>query len=218
MSQQEPAPYEFGDDLPLESVLPGTTLLVAGPALSRAHALGLELVLAGPSTEGHILLATEGNSRDFLEQCRDLNAGVDYDRVCLVDATGTDAGDLGPRVEAVDSASDLTEIGLGFSSFYEDLYREGRDRVRTGVFSASALVAATDLRTTFRFLNTVAGRVSSADGLGVFVVHPEEHDEEAVGTLAQVTDARIDVRGEGDDLDELRVDGLDDQPSGWAEF
>jgi hypothetical protein len=215
VSGPEGRPYEFGPSLPLGAVPTGTTLLVTGPSLSRAHALGLQLVLAGPSSEGRILLAPEGDGGALLAQCRELNSTPDYGRLCLV---ATEGGDDDARTELVGSAGDLAELGLAFSAFYEDLHREGAGRVRTGLVSASALLEATDLRTTFRFLNTVAGRITSADGLGVLVFDPTDYDDRTVGTLSQVADGRVEVRGVGEETPELRVAGLDDQPDEWTAF
>jgi hypothetical protein len=215
VSRQEQGPYDFGPSLPLDAVPPGTTLLVSGPSLSRAHALGLQLVLAGPAAEGRILLVPEGDGGDLLAQCRELNSTPDYGRLCLV---ATEGGDGEARTELVGSAADLAELGLAFSSFYEDLHGEGVGRVRTGVVSVSALLDATDLRTAFRFLNTVAGRITSADGLGVLVLDPTDYDDRTVGTLSQVADGRVEVRGVGEETPELRVAGLDDQPDGWTAF
>lgn len=217
MSHQREHPYEFGPDAPVGAVDPGTTLLVAGPEMSSAHTLGLRLVLAGGADEGHILVATEGDSADLVAVCEDLNRGATERGMTVVDATGRGAGDLPVDCRRVSGATDLAGIGLEFSALYEELYSGGTRRIRSGLFSVTALLDAVNLRDAFRFLNTVGGRVTAADGLGVFVLDPTAHDDETVGTVAQVFDGRIDVR-DGEAGPELRVEGVDVDPGEWTQF
>jgi hypothetical protein len=76
-----------------------------------------------------------------------------------------------------------------------------------------------DLRTLFQFAQTLAGRVDSADGLGVFAMDPTTHDAKTVNTLSQTANGRIEVRdSEGDADGELRVKGLPNQPRDWQPF
>lgn len=219
MSQRQESPYEFGDDLPVEAVETGTTLLVAGPSMSSAHSLGLRLLLGGAPEEGRILITTADGGAKLVSLCDDLDSGAVNDRLRLVDASGRQPDLSGWPVSArtVSSPADLTGIGIEFSGSYEDLYGEGVGRIRTGLFSVSALLARIELRTVFRFLHTVTGRIASADGFGVFVIDPTAHDEQTVATISRVFDGRIDVRGETGDS-ELRVRGLDDQPAEWTPF
>lgn len=128
---------------------------------------------------------------------------------------------LDAQVKYVSTQSDLTGIGMKFSSLYESLYGTvSGGRVRTGLISLSSLAMYVDLRTLFQFVQTLSGRIDSADGLGVFAIDPTTHDTRTVNTLSQAADGRIEVRepeseaGDG----ELRVRGLPDQPSGWQPF
>ena len=216
--------YGFGDGIPIAPIAPGSTVLVAGPALSRAVALARSLVADGADAgEGGLFISTNETCRKLMAACRRTHPGIDGRRVGIIDCSGQEMGqsDLEARVKYVSTQSDLTGIGMKFSALYEALYADVPDgRVRTSLISLSSLAMYVDLRTLFQFVQTLSGRIDSADGLGVFAIDPTTHDTRAVNTLSQVADARIEVREpDGSEADgELRVRGLADQPGGWKPF
>jgi len=222
MSSQQPTePYAFGESLPLNGIDPGTTLFVAGDAWSGAEDLALAMVLAAADyDERMVFISTRMSGEKILDQCAALSSDLDRSRIGIVDCGGQ--GDADPandaRVETVSSAGDLTGIGIKFSSLYGSLYGEAQNRVRAGFFTVSTLLMYTDLRTAYRFLHTVSGRVTGTDGLCLFLVDPSTHDEQTVSTLAQLCDGRIDTRKTDDGRRQLRVRGLPDQPEGWQSF
>ncbi|MDS0221147.1 hypothetical protein NDI54_07290 [Haloarcula sp. S1AR25-5A] len=216
--------YEFGDGIPINPISSGSTVLVAGPALSRAEGLARTLVADGsPAREGMLFISTNMTAEKLLNACRETRTPFDDSRMGVIDCSGQDLGNsaLGDRVKYVSTQSDLTGIGMKFSALYEGLYGsvEG-GRVRTGLISLSSLSMYVDLRALFQFAQTVSGRIDSAGGLGVFAIDPTTHDTKAVNTLSQVADGRIEVResDNGANDGELRVRGLPDQPSGWLPF
>lgn len=76
-----------------------------------------------------------------------------------------------------------------------------------------------ELRTLFRFAQTLSGRIDSAGGLGVMAIDPTTHDTRTVNTLSQVADGKVEIRDHDGEYDgELRVRGLPDQPSEWTPF
>jgi hypothetical protein len=217
------AGYAFGDGIPVNPVDSGSTLLVAGPALSAAEDLALSMVADAGEREGSLFISTNMTHGKLLKTCRRTHPSLDTSLLGVIDCSGQgfDGGPEGVRVKYVSTQSDLTGIGMKFSSLYEALYAEAEgSRVRTGLVSLSSLLMYVDLRKLFQFAQTISGRIDSADGLGVFTIDPTTHDTKTVNTLSQVVDGRIEVRG-GDDNDaegELRVRGLRDQPDGWQPF
>ena len=216
--------YEFGDGVPIAPVSQGSTLLVAGPALSRTESLARSMVADGPATgEGGLFISTNKTCKRLMAACRESHPGIDGGLTGIIDCSGQEMGqsDLDADVKYVSTQSDLTGIGMKVSALYESLYAAARDgRVRTGLISLSSLSMYVDLRRLFQFAQTLSGRIDSADGLGVFAIDPSTHDTRTVNTLSQVADGRIEVRepegGEGDG--ELRIRGLPDQPTGWQPF
>lgn len=201
--------YRF-DDLPLEGIRPGTSVLVSGPTHDGARNLGMRM-LAGADDEGAIIITTNQRASRIAEDCKRFGIDVRDDRTAILDCVGDDDPDVPARVLPVSGPSDLTGIGMRFSDVYREFKSAGIDRIRTGLCSVSTLLSFGDLRTVSRFVHTLVGRIDNVDGLGVFVVDPTGHDEQAINTLSQFCSGRIEVR-DRDGGAELRVRGLSDQP------
>lgn len=205
--------YEF-DDLPLSAVESGTNLLVAGPAMGGTRDLFLRMVAPVPGEEGVILVSTKSNAERMVEELQDTDPRIDTRAVGIVDAAGSQGMDEGGQIRTVSGPSDLTGIGMEVTDLYETFVGQGAQRVRVGVDSISTRLMYTDVQTVFRFMHVTTGRVSSAGGMGVYVIDPSSHDDQTTQTLNQLFDARVDVR-EGEDGPELRMRGLSDQPRDW---
>lgn len=223
MSQQQPASYAFDDAIPVNDVDAGTILFVAGPALTATEELALSMVLSGgTSGEGMLFVATNATSDDLLGRCETLSPGFDEAPVGVVDCSDYDreSQDYEARIESLSTPSDLTGMGIKFSTLYSALHEESGGGVRTAFVNVSTLFMYTDLRTLFRFLHTLSGRIEATDGIGIFVIDPDSHDEQSVSTLTQLCDGRVDVRdpGAGNADGELRVRGLTEQPREWTPF
>ena len=218
-----PTGYGFSGDLPLEPIPPGSSVMVAGPALSRAEDLVRSMVTDGTENgEGALFISTGMTCKRLLNSCQESHPNLDDTRIGIIDCSGQNMGQSGSGAEVryVSTQSDLTGIGMKFSTLYESLYPNVTGgRVRTSLVSLSSLSMYVDLRTLFQFVQTLSGRIDSADGLGVFAIDPTTHDEKTINTLSQTVDGRIEIReADGDGDGELRVRGLPDQPSEWTPF
>jgi hypothetical protein len=218
MSQDARRRYEF-EDVPIDGVRPGTSLLVAGPALAGTRELALTMLTAGERTrEGLLLLAADEGGAELLADYEAVGGTFDRDRMAVIECGGPPGGTDDENIRKVRSPSDLTGIGIEYSSLYEGLYAEGVDRARTGLFSVSTLLMyADEVQPVFRFLHTLTGRVRSADGLAVCVVDPSSHDQQTLGSISQTFDGRVDLR-ERDGEAEIRIRGLPEQSSEWTAF
>lgn len=210
--------YEF-DDLPLSPIEPATNVLVAGPALSGTQELFRRMVTpTGGTDEGTIVVSAGTNAEQLTDQFAATVGEIDGQRFGVVDCVSRQQHVTveRPNVRTVASPRDLTGIGIELTDLYEAFFEREVGRVRTGLDSISTLLMYADLETLFRFLHVFTGRISTADGLGVFVVDPESHDDETTRTIAQLFDGRVDVRNDGER--ELRVRGLAGQPTDWTPF
>lgn len=223
MSSGDDTPYHFDSSVPVQEVRPGSTIFVAGPAMSPARDLALSLATAGGDIgEGTAFVSTNTRSEKLLSRCARVSAGYDPTRTTVIDCSSGDAGQssTGAMVEKLSGPGDLTGMGIQLSTTYQRFHGEGITRIRTGIVSVSTLLMYTDVRTVFRFLHTLTGRISAIGGLGIFFIDPESHDTKSTNMLTQVSDGRIDVReatGDGQD-GELRVRGLPDHPRDWHPF
>jgi len=205
--------YVF-ERLPIDPIPAGTNLLVTGAPHGRTQDLLYEL-LAGGEDEGMLFVTTDDDGVTVAKTYEELGHTFDPGRMCLIDASQHSKDTEGAPIRHVASPSDLTGIGMEFSSLYESLRGSGLSQIRVGLSSISTLlVYAEDFRAVYRFLHTITSRIRTADGLGVFGVDPDAVEDEAFATIAQTFDARLDVR-EDEDGPEVRIHGLDDQPTGW---
>jgi len=214
MSQNGRAEYAL-DDLPMDPVRPGTTLLVAGPALSGTADLALRMLAAGERRgDGALFLAADESGRELIAAYEGVGGTFARDRMAVIECGSAVESD-DENVRSVRSPGDLTGIGIEYSSLYEGLFDEGIRRARTGLFSISTLLLyADDVQPVYRFLHTLTGRVRTADGFGVCVVDPSTVDDQTISSIAQTFDGRVDLR-EGDDGREIRVRGLPDRSADW---
>lgn len=213
----EPDPYRFAG-LPLEPIPAGRNVLVAGPPHVGARTLILRMIAGSLALdEGAILITTDMEGGDTLEDCRRLGS-TDDDRIGLVDCVGgDDESDAGSaRLLQVSGPDDLTGIGMRYSKLCSDFDAEGIGRIRMGLSSVSTLLSFGDVQRISRFVHTLAGRNASIGGLGAFLLDPETQDERTVRTIAHFCDGRIQVR-EGEANPELRVRGIPG-PREWTPF
>lgn len=211
--------YAVPDDLPIEGFTPGSSVLVAGPAMDAGCDLGLQLVRPEVDGEGSLLVTTDTSCGRLLDAFESRYGECPRSTAAFVDCASRngDDADLGATVRHLSSPADLTGIGISFSALVQGLYDDGIERIRLGLFSLNTLLMYADVQTVFRFGHTVAGRVASTDGLGVFFVDPSTQDEAVVNTLSQFLDVRIDVR-DGEDGPELRSRGAIDGPRDWTAY
>jgi KaiC/GvpD/RAD55 family RecA-like ATPase len=202
--------------LPIDGIRPGSTVLVAGPTHGGARTAALRMLAGGPG-EGAILVTTNQRAARFVEDCQRAGIEVGEERAAIIDCVGDEDSGVPARLLPVSGPADLTGIGMRFSDVYMDFKQDGVARVRTGLFSLSTLLTLGDLQTVSRFVHTLAGRIDSVDGMGVLLVDPSNHDEQAVNTIAQFCAGRIDVR-ETDDGPALRVGGLAGHDREWRSF
>jgi KaiC/GvpD/RAD55 family RecA-like ATPase len=220
MSQSEAEPYEFGDDLPISGIEPGTNLLVSGPTMAGTRDLAFRLVTDGNDrNEGMVIITTNKGGEKVLSECEGFCGDFELSQFGIVDCVSKQHGRdrFSERIETVSSPGDLTGVGIKFSGLYETIHRTGSERVRVGLYSLSTLLMYSDFQTVSRFVHTVSGRIAATGGLGVFLIDPSTQDERVVSTMTQLCDGRIDVR-EHDGNREFRVRGLSDHSRKWMEF
>lgn len=108
------------------------------------------------------------------------------------DATGDD---LGPTVVSVSSPADLTGIGIKLGDFFADWEDDG-NQLFLCFHTLTTFLQYADLRTVYRFVHVLTGRVRSAGGVAHYHLDPTAHDERTVNSLAGLFDAVVE-RGDG---------------------
>ena len=172
--------------------------------------------------EGMLFISTRDTAERLLNACRALQPEFDESKLGIIDCSGQEMPEVQSpaQVKYISTQSDLTGIGMKFSSLYQSIYENADGgRLRTGLDSLSSLAMYVDIRTLYKFAQTLSSRIDSADGFGVFLIDPSAHDEQSINTLLQVVDGEITVRGTDGDADgELRIRGLRGQSDDWRPF
>lgn len=223
MTQTSKHAYAFPESVPIDSVAPGTNLLVSGPSARGARELALRLVVPPMlSEDGLLLLSTDVPGRALLERCDEVGA-VDRERLGIVEAAGTGADEhsrFATAGEPIEDPGELNRIAMELSQLYESVVRGGADGVRIGVFSLSSMLVDAPQREVSRFVHMLSGRVIATDDLGVFLVDSTATDDRVVDAFAGFCDGRLEVRAGdgGGDAFEARVEGLEGHDGTWEPF
>ena len=206
--------FHFGATLPIGPVPAGTNVLVEGASVDGTDRLLDQLLTTGRSPgEAAVLVSTDGAPQPSRRQFREAdNVGL----VCC----GVNADETVPDeviAASVASPGDLTGIGIQFSKT-ADAVSVGGGSVRVGVDSISTLLMyVEDARSVFRFVHAFTGRIAAMNGLGLFVVDPDAHDDRTMAMVRGPFDGRIQLRT-GESGPELRASGFGGQPSDWQPF
>lgn len=220
MSEQTAPGYRFTDSIPLEPIEAGTTLLVTEPKLGGTHSV-VPTLLVGADYEATVFVTADQTGREIIDIYEDNGGRYMKNRMAVIDCTESGRDSASLNIKTVASPSDLTGIGMEFSSLYDQLLGSDIDWVRTGFQGLGPLVLAVeDFRSVYRFINSVSGRIETAGGLGLFALDPRSQDERTIESLQEAFDGRIQIRATGDDggRHELRTKGLQNQPTEWVEF
>lgn len=212
--------YAVADSLPVAEVRPGTNLLVMGPPMTGKYDLLCEVLADGHQQGDAGLVVTTQHSADRLRE--DVGNRLPDDtqpQLGVVDCVSQERG-MGqedhPLTRYVSSPGDFTGIGMASSKLLEQFANQGY-QTRVALDSISQLLMYADVKTVFRFLHILTGRISAADALGFGTMDADAHDEQTVNTIRQLFDGLVETRT-GETGRERRVLGLPDAPRDWESF
>jgi len=204
----------------LSSVRPGTSLLIAGPAMSGKEGLAMDVLKDGAEDgEGAVVVTTNDQAAAVIDEFQTDVPGMEDSQLGVVDCRG-DGGDSqqnGSYIHHVNSPGDLTGIGIGITKALEGLHKSGRDKGRLALVSLSTMLTYTDKKTVFKLCHILSSRLDSAGYIGVFTIDSGAHDDQTLQVIKQAFDGLVEFR-EQDGTRQARVMGLSSQPSDWQEI
>lgn len=206
----------------LSSVRPGTSLLIAGPAMTGKDELALEILRDGARDgEGAVVVTTNDNAADIAEDFSAAVPDLGDSQLGVIDCRGDSGSDGdatdGVYVHHVSSPGDLTGIGIGITKALEGLHNSGRDQGRLALFSLSTMLTYTDKKTVFKLCHILSSRLDAAGYVGVFTIDSGAHDDQTLQVIKQAFDGLVEVR-ESDGSRQARVLGLTSDPSDWQDL
>lgn len=203
-----------------ESLDPGRTVLIAGPAMTGKRRLMYRL-LASVADDFAAFVTTKLDADRLAAELTD--AWPERDRsVRIVDCVSRQRAvqhlsDTDDR-RYVATAGDLTGIGIAVSGFMQDAYHDSDvENAVVGLHSLSTMLMYADLRRVYQFVHVVTGRVESSGFRGVFTLDTPAGDDESVTRLKGLFDGLVEVR-ETEATPELRARGEIDGPRTWTSF
>ncbi|PSP86521.1 hypothetical protein BRC83_00280 [Halobacteriales archaeon QS_1_68_17] len=205
----------------VKAIGPGTSVLIAGPAMTGKEQLALDILADGSRDgEGAVIVTTNDQAETVIDDYRS-RVGTDEFALAVVDCRNEGAGDPktqsldGQFVHHVSSPADLTGIGIGITKALQRLHGGGAERGRMALISLSTMLTYTDRETVFKFCHVLSSRLDAAGYLGVFTIDSGAHDEQTLQVLKQAFDGLIEIR-ETEGERQVRVRGLTDTPTAWA--
>ena len=209
------------DPLRTGAIDPGTSILVAGPAMTGKRRLLFDLV-GGSAPRTGAFVTTKKPARKMAAWFAATRPDPEAWDLSVVDCTGSVGRERRSRTPEIDdlrvvsSPGDLTGVGIELTGILRGWHHDSVTDPRVGLHSLSTLLMYADLKRVYQFLHVVTTRVASVDGVGVYTL-----DVTAGGSthdpLKQLFDAMVEVRS-GEDGSEFRVRGGDFGPRSWTAF
>jgi|AntDeeMetagen681_2_1112603.scaffolds.fasta_scaffold04151_2 KaiC/GvpD/RAD55 family RecA-like ATPase len=212
--------YAVADSLPVEEIRDGTNLIVMGPPMTGKYDLLCDVLADGHRQgEAGVVVTTQNAASRVREDVGSRLAEDVEPQLGIVDCVSQERG-MGqadhPLTQYVSSPGDFTGVGMASSKLMEQFVTQDY-RTRVVLDSVSQLLMYSDVKTVFRFLHILTGRISAADALGFGTLDADAHDDQTVNTIRQLFDGLVETRT-GADGREARVLGLPDTPTDWTEF
>jgi len=210
--------YAIADAFPvdIDSLDPGTNVLVSGPSMSGKRQLVFDLVApSNVSPDPIVVMTTDDPAPRVQAEFGDRNVPFDPATFRIVDATGA-PGDTDSAIHRISSPADLTGMGVAFTQAVDQMGTP--DRLRLGFVSISTLLQYVDAERAFSFLHVLSRRTSAAGYLGVYSIDPTTHEDRFVNVVTSIFDAAIEIREPDDGDRELRIRGLSDVDASWQPF
>lgn len=205
-----------GVDEAVGGVESGTNLLISGPSIPEKSGFVNSVISQGVSSDdGTIYVTTKTSAEGVLNEYE----GHDRERFGVVDCVSKKQGvgniEETETVRFASSPEDMTGIGIEVSNLLDKFWEELEiERNRACLESVSTLLMYSDLETVFRFLHVFTGRIRSVDGLGIFVIDSEMHEEKDYSTLQQLFDGTVKFDREG----RVRLVGSPESSTDWIEI
>jgi len=209
-----------------EGIPPGSNILILAPSMSSGELLGY--ALAKPRTgEYALILTTVKRAVDLLDYFS--HEQFDRKHTGIIDSvTKLSTPDIvdNTQVTFVSSPSDLTGIGIKFSSMVESIFNgEFADAgdalfpppVRFYIDSLTTLLMYRKLEVLYQFLHVITAKLKKMEAVGIYILNNESFDEKTLSLMKQLMNVVIEVKTEQHG-EFLRIRGVIGISQEWMPF
>ncbi|MFB6234997.1 MAG: hypothetical protein ABEH81_01670 [Halopenitus sp.] len=196
------------------TVLEAESVLLVGPPMSGKYDLFHRLL--GEWTSEPIVIST-GRTAEKVRTDHEGITNAAGENAIVIDCASREQGETvedTARTKYVDSAGNLTDIGVKFTNVVEDLGDEEDHAV--GLYSISELLMYWDPERIYQFIRVLSSQATGQDWPFVSAVGSTAHDEATLHTLYEPFDRIVETRV--DDEREFRVRGRVGAPTDWQAF
>jgi hypothetical protein len=205
---------------------PGSNILILAPSMSGGENLGYSVARPLPG-EYALILSTVMRAVDLIDFFS--SARIDHSRIGIIDAVSklsTPEISDSMQVRYVSSPSDLTGIGIKFSSLVESIFNgefgDSEDAlfpppIRFYIDSLTTLLMYRKLEVIYQFLHVIAAKLKKMEAIGIYALNNESFDEKTISLIKHLMNVVIEVKNE-QHVDFLRVQGIPGIPQDWVQF
>ena len=207
-------------------ISPGSNVLILAPSMSSGEKLGYA-IMRPREGEFALVLTTVMRSVDLL----DFFSSEEFNRdaIGVIDSvtklSTPDVSDT-TQVKYVSSPSDLTGIGIKFSSLVESIFNgefPPSDQalfpppIRFYIDSLTTLLMYRKLEVLYQFLHVMTSKLKKMEAIGIYILNNESFDERTLSLMKQLMNVVIEVKSEQHG-DFLRIRGVPGAPQEWVQF
>jgi KaiC/GvpD/RAD55 family RecA-like ATPase len=204
----------------------GTNILILAPPMSFAEQLAYALTkpLEG---EYAITLSTNERAAEVVDYFK--LSGTDKRFVGVIDAitkSSTPSIADTQRLMFVSSPTDLTGIGIKFSTMIETIFEGEFSDGEAGLFpppirfcvnSISTLLMYRKLEVLYQFLHVLTAKLKKIEGVGIYILNSESFDDRTQSLIKQLMNCVIEIKVE-QNTSYLRVQGIRGVSADWQKF
>lgn len=195
-------------------VLDAQNVLLVGPPMSGKYELFHRLLAEW--TAEPVVISTGRTAENVRSDYEEITDGAGND-VTVIDCVSREQGETvedTARTKYVDSAGDLTDVGVKFTNVVEELDDDSDHAV--GLNSISELLMYWDPERIYQFVRVLSSQATGQNWPFVATVGSTAHDEATLHTLYEPFDRIVETRV--DDDREFRVRGRTGAPTDWQAF
>jgi len=205
---------------------PGSNILVLVPSIGGGERLGYSIVRPLPG-EYALILSTIMRAVDLVDLFS--STRIDRSRVGIIDAVSklsTPEISDSTQIRYVSSPSDLTGIGIKFSSLVESIFNGEFGRsdealfpppIRFYIDSLTTLLMYRRLEVIYQFLHVIATKLKKVEAIGIYALSNESFDEKTISLIKHLMNVVIEVKNE-QSMDFLKVQGIPGITQDWVQF
>lgn len=209
-----------------EGIPPGSNILILAPSMSSGEHLGYALTRPREG-EYALILSTVKRSVDLLDYFS--AEQIDRNPIGIIDSvTKLSTPDVrdNTQIKYVSSPSDLTGIGIKFSSMVENIFNGEFSSAENALFpppirfyidSLTTLLMYRKLEVLYQFLHVITAKLKKMEAIGIYILNNESFDEKTLSLMKQLMNVVIEVKTEQHG-DFFRIRGVVGVSQEWVPF